>query len=173
MGQQRSVLTRGYKNYSKEMHRYAVSKTSNQALADDLVQQTFVKTWSYLERGGEIVTMKPFLYHVLRALVIDEYRKQKNISLDTLLEKGFEPPVYDNDRQVDIADGAQLMALIAELPVRYRTILWLRYKQERSIKEIADITGQTTNTVTVQTFRGIEKLKVLHGAHVAACERNR
>lgn len=171
-GQQRIILTNGYTDFSKGLYRYAVSKTSNEALADDLVQSTFLKTWAYLKRGGNIEVMEAFLYHVLKALIIDEYRKHKSTSLDVLLEKGFDPTKDDTTRQADIVDGGQVMALIAELPVLYQEVMWLRYMEELSLKEISDITGQTRNTVAVQAYRGLEKLKVLHSDHVESCANN-
>ncbi len=169
--QQRIILTHAYTDYSKGLYRYAVSKTSNEALADDLVQNTFVKTWSYLERGEEIARMESFLYHVLKALIIDEYRRRKSASLDTLLEKGFEPSLDDMDRQIDMVDGAKVMALITELPPLYQEVMWLRYMKELSLKEIADITGQSKNAIAVQTYRGLEKLKALHETRVDACSK--
>lgn len=170
--QQRIILTHAYADYSKGLYRYAVSKTSNEALADDLVQNTFVKTWSYLERGEEIARMESFLYHVLKALIIDEYRKRKSTSLDTLLEKGFEPSLDDIDRQIDIVDGAKVMALIAELPPLYQEVMWLRYMKELSLKEIAEITGQSRNAIAVQSYRGLEKLKALHETRIDACSKS-
>lgn len=171
--ERRIILTSGYVNYSKGLYRYAVSKTNNEALADDLVQSTFLKTWSYLERGGKIELMEAFLYHILKALIIDEYRKRKSTSLDALLEKGFDPTADDTHRHVDVIDGGQVMALIEELPVLYQEVMWLRYMRELTLKEIADITGQSKNTVAVQTHRGLEKLKALHEAHVESCDKVR
>lgn len=42
-------------------------------------------------KGGKIDAMKAFLYHILNNLIVDEYRKRKTVSLDLLLEKGFDP----------------------------------------------------------------------------------
>lgn len=171
LGQQRTILTSGYNDFSKGLYRYAFLKTSNEALADDLVQSTFLKTWLYLQRGGNVLIMGAFLQHVLNRLIIDEYRKHKSTSLDVLQEKGFDPISGDSDRHIDVLDGEQLMALIAKLPVLYQEVMWLRYMQELSIKEIAVITGQTNNAITVQAYRGLEKLKVLHTIQVETCAK--
>lgn len=112
--------------------------------------------------GGKIVLMKAFLYHILNDLVIDQYRKHKIISLNVLLEKGFEPNGGNSDRLINIIDGKALFVLIACLPEKYQKIMNMRYIRLLSIKEISAITGQTKNAITVQAYRGLEKLKKLY-----------
>jgi len=164
MRQQQTILATGYTDFNKDLKRYATSKTNDLALADDLLQNTFLKTWSYLVRGGKIDTMEAFLYHILKALIIDEYRKRKSSSLDVLLEKGFEPSLDDTHRSADVMDGKQVIILIDKLPVIYRKVMHMRYVRDLSLKEISVLTGQSKNTVAVQTHRGLEKLKALYVA---------
>ena len=109
--------------------------------------------------------MKYFLYNVLNNLIIDEYRKRKNTSLEILLEKGFDPSADNSQTMFDVLDGKVLVILIDYLPKKHRQVLNLRYVQDYSIEEIAKITGQTRNTVTVQAHRGLEQLKVLYKEH--------
>lgn len=162
MHRQQILLGAGYVEFHHRLNRYACSRTNDRALADDLIQSTFLKTWAYLVRGGKIEIMEAFLYHVLKALIIDEYRKQSATSLDALLEKGFDPGVDDSNRLVDMLDGQQAAVLIAQLPELYQNVMRLRYMQDLSLKEISLITGQTKNAVAVQSHRGLEKLKELY-----------
>ncbi len=107
--------------------------------------------------------MKAFLYHVLNNLIVDEYRKRKTTSLDTLLEKGFEPVVDDSSKRLmNILDGKAATLLISELPEMYRKVMKMKYIQDLSIKEISLIIGQSKNATTVQLHRGLEKLKLLY-----------
>lgn len=51
---QRGVaLTQAHHNYAKGMNSYSFFKTQNHTTSDDLVQDTFIKTWDYLVKGGE------------------------------------------------------------------------------------------------------------------------
>jgi len=120
------------------------------------------QTWRYLARGGKIDLMKAFLYHILNQLIIDEYRKRKTTSLDTLIDQGYEPSVNYSEQIVNTLDGQAAISLIQYLPVKYRTVIQLRYVQDLSLKEIALLTGQSRNAVAVQTHRGLKKLKVLY-----------
>lgn len=149
-------------DYSKGLNLHAFYKISNRAIGEDLVQDTFIKTWRYLVRGGKIDVMKAFLYHILNNLIIDEYRKHKTTSLDVLLGKGFEPNTGDPKRIFDILDGKAIVLLIERLPKTYQKVMRMKYVQDLSLKEMSLLTGQSKNTIAVQVHRGLEKLKLLH-----------
>ncbi len=156
------VLTAAHHDYEKSLNTYAFFKLNNSTTSQDLVQDTFIKTWGYLVKGGQIDIMKSFLYHVLNNLIVDEYRKRKVISLDTLLEKGFEPRDDHAEHFTNALDGKAALLLIQRLPETYQKVMRMRYIQDLSIKEMSLITGQSNNTISVQIHRGIEKLKVLY-----------
>jgi RNA polymerase sigma-70 factor (ECF subfamily) len=162
---QREMLTTAHHDFNKGLNIHAFFKLNDRAMGEDLVQETFIKTWKYLVRGGEIDTMKAFLYHVLNNLIIDQYRKHKAISLDILLEKGFEPACEDSESKklFNIIDGKAAALLIKKLPVAYKEIIHMRFIQDLSLKEISVITGLTTNTIAVKVHRELEKLRVLYG----------
>ncbi len=160
--QRQLILTDAHNNYGKGLNAHAFFKTHDHTIGEGLVQDTFMKTWIYLVKGGRIDTMKAFLYHILNCLIIDEYRKKKSIPLDDLLEKGLEPSSNHFEHFFDILDGKTAMLLIQRLPLIYQKVMKMKYIQDLSIKEISLITGQTKNAVAVQTHRGIEKLKLLY-----------
>ncbi|MEY2665120.1 MAG: hypothetical protein RLZZ480_225 [Candidatus Parcubacteria bacterium] len=142
--------------------RRALYKTSDIETSQDLVQTTFLKTLSYLQRGGKVDLMRGFLNHILNDLIIDEYRKNKATSLDALLKKGFEPSADDSKRMIDILDGKSAALAITGLSRKYEQVIRLRYLKGLSLKEIAEITEQSENTVAVQSHRGLIMLKKLY-----------
>ncbi len=161
--QQQKTLTLAHRDYEKELNLHAIFKIQNKELSEDLVQDTFTKTWSYLIRGGKIDIMKAFLYHILNNLIVDEYRKRKTTSLDALLEKGFEPKSPDHsERLLNVLDGKAAFLFIRYLPEKYQNAIRMRYVQNLSLKEMSLITGQTKNALAVQLHRGLEKLKLLY-----------
>ncbi len=160
--QQRAVLTLAHHNYEKGLNLYAFFKLNNRGTGEDLVRDTFIKTWSYLMKGGKIDVMKAFLYHVLNNLIVDEYRKRKATSLDVLIEKGFEPAAGHSANIFDVLDGKAALLLIQSLPVAYQKIMRMRYVQDLSLNAMAIITGQSKNALAVQAHRGLAKLKLLY-----------
>ena len=117
------VMTAAHADFEKDLTRHAQFRASDAMVCEDLVQDTFMKTWVYLVKAGKIDLMKPFLYHILNCLIIDEYRKKKSTSLDVLLDKGFEPDNDDFDRAVNLLDGSAALVLIASLPFSYQKIM--------------------------------------------------
>ncbi len=160
--QQQAVLTTAHFDFQKGLNARAYFKIGDHGIGQDLVQDTFMKTWVYIVKGGKVEIMKAFLYRILNNLIVDQYRKHKTASLDTLLETGFEPSAGDSKRLFDVLDGTAASSLIQLLPEKYRGIMRMRYVQELSIKEMALLTGQSRNTIAVQTHRGLEKLKLLY-----------
>lgn len=106
--------------------------------------------------------MKAFLYHILNNLIIDEYRKRKTVSLDFMMEKGFEPSASDFSETFSTLDGKEALMLIQRLPQMYRKVMRMKYIQDLSLGEMSSVTGQSKNAIAVQAHRGLEKLKVLH-----------
>jgi RNA polymerase sigma-70 factor (ECF subfamily) len=160
--QQQSLLTSAHHDYEKGLNAHAFFKVNNRATGEDLVQETFMKTWVYLVKGGKIDVMKAFLYHVLNNLIVDEYRKRKTSSLDVLLEKGYEPSADHTESLLNILDGKAAILLIQRLPERYQKVMRMRYVQDLTLAEMSLLTGQSKNTIAVQVHRGLEKLKLLY-----------
>lgn len=160
--ERREILISAHNEFEKKLAIYAFFKTHNHATSQDLVQDTFIKTWNYLVKGGDIVTMKAFLYHILNNLIVDEYRKKKTSSLDELLEKGYEPGHDDSNRLFDFIDGKALILLIQKLQPKYQKVMDMKYVQLLSLDEMSSVTGRSKNTVAVNAHRGLLKLKELY-----------
>jgi len=167
---QKSVLSTAHDDFAKGMNRHAFFKVNNRATGEDIVQDTFTRTWSYLVRGGKIDIMKAFLYHILNNLIVDEYRKRKTVSLDVMIEKGLEPISGDSGKLLNLLDGKAALVLIQRLPEKYQKVMRMRYIQDLSLKEMALITGETKNAMAVQAHRGLEKLKLLHNSKPSKVE---
>ncbi len=160
--EQQGVMTVAHRDFEKGLNAHAFFKVNDHSIGEDLVQDTFLKTWKYLVKGGKIEVMKTFLYHILNHLIVDQYRKRKTTSLDDLLEKGFEPSTGAPSRFFNFLDGKRALLLIGSLPLKYQRVMQMRYAQDLSLKEMSLITGQSKNTLAVQVYRGIEKLKLLY-----------
>lgn len=160
--EQRRILTVAHGDYGKGLTAYAFFKVHDHATGEDLVQDTFLKTWKYIVNGGKIEVMKAFLYHILNHLIVDQYRKHKTSSLDVLVEKGFEPGIDTTASLFNNLDGKAALLLIRKLPLMYQRVMHLRYVHGHSLKEMSNSTGQSQNTVAVQVHRGLAKLRLLH-----------
>lgn len=148
-----------YKENADAIFRFCFIKVSDREMAKDLTQETFTKAWLYLSKGNKVGNMKAFLFTTARNLVIDEYRKKKTTSLDNLSEQGFDVGIDNSDSLIDSIDGEQALGLLANIPEKYRDAIYMHYVEGLGIGEIAKITGETENNISVRIHRGLQKLR--------------
>ncbi len=147
-----------YDQFADAIFRHCFFRVSDRDLAKDMTQDTFIRTWQAIQKGQQIQNIKAFLYKVAGNLVIDYYRKKKELSLDDLQEKGFDP-VKESKQSVDFIDLQLALTELQKLPEKYRQALSLRYVEEFSVAEIAEILGESENVVSVHIHRGIKELR--------------
>jgi len=163
-------FTQAYEEYADSLFRHCYFRVSSRERALEITQETFMKTWDTANRGTEIQNYRAFLFRVLNNLIIDEYRKKKNTSLDELLEKeGANEGNYDDLRTGSLEEeigkielnfqSEQLEQALKKLPENYRTVVVMRYINELRPKEIADILKESENAVSVRINRGLKKLR--------------
>jgi len=150
-----------YDQYADPLFRHCYFRIYDREMAKDLVQEAFFRTWSCLIKNEEIKNIRAFLYRVLQNLIIDAVRKKKPLSLDQLLDEGFEPAdkaAPDLIQRLAAKEVGQKLALLAE---PYRSAVLMRFIDELSPKEIAKVLGLSENLVSVRIHRGVNRLKQL------------
>ena len=157
---------KAFDEYADALYRHASVRVRDRERAVELVHDAFTKAWSYVRAGNEIDAYRPFLYKILGNLIIDEYRKKREDSLDALLEKDgvtegsfADLQVGSLEEAVDALDAKRAVEMISQLPVGYREILTLRFVDGLGPKEIAELIEETENVVSVRLHRGIKLLK--------------
>ncbi len=165
---QEKFFLEAFDKYGDALFRHAVLRISDREKAIDLVHDTYTKVWSYVCRGHEIDQFRPFLYKVLNNLIIDEYRKIKESSLDALFEiEGVDEGTFDELTGDDVEslaatiDGKKAFELLAELPEAYQEIITLRFVDQLGPKEISELIEESENVVSVRLHRGLKQLRDL------------
>ena len=156
-----------YDDVAEPLFRHCYFRVSSRELAEDLTQEAFLRMWNYLAAGNAVDNPKALLYRIAGNLIIDHYRRKKEVSLDMLAEDGYDPAGDGADSILDQAEGQKALELLEKLEPQYREILTLRYVSDLSITEIAEVVGQSENAVSVRIHRGIQKLKTIfhHGTN--------
>lgn len=143
------------RNQSK-LFTYIMFVVRDQEKANDIFQDTFVKVITKLQEGKYTDSGK-FSYWVTRIahnVIMDWYRQQKNEHIiepteDNDLTNLKETCVIDSNREKEIVNEQVLLDvkhMMNSLPAPQREVVYMRFYQELSFKEIADLTGVSINT---------------------------
>jgi RNA polymerase sigma factor (sigma-70 family) len=136
--------------------------------AEDLTQEAFMKAFNSLETFNEEFAFSTWLMKIASNNCIDFLRKRKLKTYSI-----HEPIQYKDEKiEIDIPDQGptpersllqverkgMIEEAINELPERYRYVIILRHKEEKSYEEISDILNLPLGTVKAQIFRAREIL---------------
>ncbi len=150
------------KAYSADLYRYAHWLCRQQAAAEDLVQETFMRAWRALDTLQDSKAAKGWLFTILRR---EHARACSRVRLD---EQSLED--FDLDRMTGAVAGnlsADTLAVrdaLASLPIEYREPLVLQVLGGYSCSEIAQVLGLKPGAVMTRLFRARQKLRnLLHG----------
>jgi len=107
-----------------------------------------------------VENLKAFLRKTADNLIIDEYRKKKELHLDDLIEVGVQFEGRERSDDVKNKIDAEIVVRILDyLRPKYREVIVMRYLNDMSVSEIARLVGESENVVSVRINRAIKMLK--------------
>lgn len=140
-------------SFSDAVYRFLLKTCHNKALAEDLVQDSYLILW---ENVGTIAydKAKAFLFTTAYRKMIDTFRREKkNIDIENIDTSGCILPHQFSDV------GEILEAALNKLSPIQKTVVLLRDYEDYSYKEIAEITSLTETQVKVYIFRARHSMK--------------
>ncbi|HVW66276.1 MAG TPA: RNA polymerase sigma factor [Candidatus Peribacteraceae bacterium] len=150
-----------FDEHKDEIFRHCYFIVFDRDIALEIMQDAFMKTWEYVADGNDIDNIRAFLYRTASNLCFNYKRKKHESSLDALQEEGYDPPSEDEKLKRDIVEEERVMSVLKQIDEPYRSAVSMRYIQGLSPAEIADIVGESANTVSVRITRGIKQLRTL------------
>lgn len=141
--------------YKDKLYSYIHYVVRNDEVTEDIFQETFVKAIITIQQGRYTADGKfsAWLTRIAHNLVIDFFRQERNENLVSNDET--EVDLFNNVKLSDDNIETQLVneqvlcdvrRLMDALPDNQREVVYMRYYQDLSFKEIADITGVSINT---------------------------
>lgn len=148
-----------YRRYAKDIFKFLRLKLPTSELAEDLTQEVFLKVWKYINQGRQIENLRALLYQTARNLAIDYYRRKKSVLFDEG-EQTLLASTCDLQREIELKDDLQeIQTALKELKKEYQEVIILRYIQEFSDKEIAQVTCKSAGAVRVLMHRALKALR--------------
>ncbi|MBI4132802.1 MAG: RNA polymerase sigma factor [Candidatus Sungbacteria bacterium] len=156
-----------YDTLSDALFRHCYFRVNEREWAKDLVQEAFVRTWTYLAAGNRIENPTAFLYRVVNNLIIDSWRHKgtASLSLDELGQRGFDARDDADERTKINTEIAAMLRMLDRLSPEDREIIVFRYVDDLGPKEIAEIVGASENAVSVRLHRAVNRLRKYVNSH--------
>jgi RNA polymerase sigma-70 factor, ECF subfamily len=143
-----------YERSARSLWAYLSRCSGDPALADDLMQESYVRFLCAAQPDGEIASRR-YLFRIATNLLRDHWRRPRTTSIDDLPENFFATASASMDAH------ALLGPAMARMTPRDRQLLWLAHAENYSHHEIAEITGLASTSIRLLLFRARRKIKNL------------
>ena len=171
-----------FDRYYSVMFAYVLRRVGKWNDAQDITSEVFLKAlkglWRFRWQG---IAFSAWLYRIATNEVGIYFRRagRAPVSLNQLIEQsGFEPASRDDlvaekleaERQFERhRDFLIARSKIASLPLKYQHVITLRFFEQKSVKEIAEILGKKEGTVRSLLSRGLQRLRKHVNCNVSPC----
>ncbi|PKB17788.1 RNA polymerase sigma factor [Flavobacterium sp. 5] len=153
-----------FEKYYSDLVRYGNSLCSYDDKVQDCVQDVFTDIWVYRESLSASVIVKAYLLSSVRKRIGRLYKRdpffKKGINIETtefLFDFSIEQQLIDDE--ITAEKVLQLNMLINNLPSRQKEALYLRYHQQLTVEQIAEIMMVNYQSASNILFRGIQNLR--------------
>ncbi len=156
--------------YLKPVYTFIYRHINNVHEAEDITQEVFVRMWRNIKKFDQQKSFKTWIFSIAKNAAIDFLRKKKiipfsefeneddgNALVETLVDSSPLPNEILEKKNVE----EMLTNAIEKLSPKYRMVIFLRYNDHFTFREIADSLGESLNTVKSRHRRALAWLKKL------------
>lgn len=158
------------KRYLKPIYSFAYRFVGNTQVAEDITQEVFVKAWYNLKKFKQEYKFKTWIFVIAKNTCLDWQKKKRPLPFSVLDNKKEEFSFAENIKDPtplpnELLERKDLVAVLSKaietLSAKYRTVLFLRYNEHFTFREIAEILRESIDTIKTRHRRGIAILRKL------------
>lgn len=158
-----------FERHHRPLFRYFITMTRNSEIAEDLVQDVFVRILRYRSTYDPKQSFSAWMYQIARNANLDRVQKGRGevIGIDEFLERGQEPVSPAAGPEESVSQGQNLVLLkraLEQLPEDKRELLVLSRYQGMKYDEIAEVLGCEVGAVKVRVYRAMRALEQIYFA---------
>jgi RNA polymerase sigma-70 factor, ECF subfamily len=156
-----------YHRFADALFRYLYGRCGDASLAEELLGELWVRVVEGLAKfrfpdGDPAAAFAAWLYRIARNLVIDHARRASSHGLPLAESLASEQPPPEQ-RLIARDEQVELRGAFERLTAEQRDVLLLRFVEQRSNAEVAQLTGRSEGAVKVMQHRALESLARLMG----------
>ncbi len=151
-----------FSRHHVRVYRFVLRLVRNEATAEDLISDVFLDIWRQAGKFEGRSAVSTWMLSIARFKALSALRRRQEEELDDETAERVED--QSDDPEVALAKrdkGAVLRACLSDLSVEHREVIDLVYYHEKSVQEVADITGIPEATVKTRMFYARKKLSEL------------
>jgi RNA polymerase sigma-70 factor (ECF subfamily) len=157
-----SCLGTLFERHHQGVFRYCRQIARDNTLAEDIVQEVFIKVLRKARSFRNEGSFKAWLFNITRNVSLDHLRKVKRLGYTEPFEESNDPSLVDHRSAEQAASGAEDISLLsralARLPVAAQDVIWLGRFEFSSFEELAQALGCKTGTARVRMYRAMQQL---------------
>ncbi|GAB6989686.1 RNA polymerase sigma factor [Paenibacillus pini] len=149
------LLMRCITEHQENVYRLAFSYVKNKEDALDVVQEAIYKAMTHIERLKDADAVKSWFYRIVVNTALDFLRRNKKVDtmdheMIDILSTGAE----------DLYSDIDLQRTLNDLPIKYRSVIILRYFEDLKINEVAEVLNENTNTIKTRLYQALQLLRM-------------
>ncbi|MDF9796607.1 RNA polymerase sigma factor (sigma-70 family) [Catalinimonas alkaloidigena] len=152
-----------YHEHIDALHNYGMKFNANRELIEDCVQDLFADLWEKRNKLDTIVSLRSYLLGALRRKLLRKIYSDREYVYDAEEYSGFfEMHLLKNaEAEMALAEEqlVQINSAFAKLTEKQKEVIYLRFYNQLSYKEIAEVMAVQTRTVYKLAYRAIDMLK--------------
>ena len=141
------------------VYRFVLRLVHNQATAEDLISEVFLDIWRQAGKFEGRSAVSTWMLSIARFKALSALRRRQDDELDDETAAAIEDQADDPETALAKKDkGAVLRQCLTALSAEHREVIDLVYYHEKSVEEVAEITGIPEATVKTRMFYARKKL---------------
>ncbi len=151
-----------YDFYAPRIFRFVRLKVGSQVLAEDLVSESFLRIWEYLQKEEKEIeeSFQALLYKIARNLITDHYKRKS--SQELLIDDDFKDFLSSQLVKDEISskeDAEEVHRALVRVKEEYQNVIIWYYIEDLSVPDIAKMMEKSQGAVRVLIHRGLRALK--------------
>lgn len=161
----KAALEQLFLRYYDDLFRYAVKFCGDETVAEDHIQDLFLRIWKRRDNLGQVTGVKTYLWTALRrSLIVYQRNRQREAEVYSVheeegihMEFAVEEVIIAREKDSKMREA--LEQALNELSPRQREIIYLRYYHGMSYDEVEAITSLNYQTLRNHTHRALKVLE--------------
>lgn len=156
------AFERLYRYYLQPIYAFVALRIGARQDVEDVTQQIFIKVLKNIKKFNGLSSLTTWIYKIAYHCVVDFYRKRK---IELPIDENkivFLDDLEKTNMSLQEEKINKVNKILTKLPKNYAEVIKLRFLQNQSIKETANILGISENNVKVRQFRALQKASNLN-----------